>query len=184
MKKTVSIDRVSGAATYELPADMCREIGRIITHWAYFEYCLQEMNWQTLGITPSAGRVALRAPRASDRLEMLRDLVKLRKGEWDDDLFKSLLERTKLVAAKRDLVAHGIWAHRDDGWYVELSRGAWPKNLRDLVASTKQIDPELKPIDTDKLRAATKEISELIVDLKRLRASAVGPPAPSPRTHR
>jgi hypothetical protein len=184
MKKTFSIERVSGIADYRLPPSMSREIGRIIVHWSYFEYCVQEMNWQALGVTPAAGRVAVRAPRVTDRLEMLRDLIKLREGEWDNDLFKSILDRSKLVEAKRNLVTHGIWGHREDGWYVELSRGAWPKNLRELIAPTRVIQPEFKAMSLEKLREATTEISELIGDLKRLRASAVGPSTPSPDTPR
>jgi len=183
MKKTLHIERVSGTATYEVPANMCREVGRMLIRWAYFEHVVQEMNWQTLGISPAQGRVAVRAPRASDRLEMLRNLIELRKGEWDDDRFKSILQRAKLLAAKRDLVAHAIWAQRDDGWYVELSRGAWPKSLRELVASTRQIQPELKPMNIDQLREATTQIDELIADLKKLRASAVALSA-SPGTRR
>jgi hypothetical protein len=159
---------------------MSREIGRIIVHWAYFEYCIQEMNRQTLGITAAAGRLAMREPRFTDRLEMLHDLIKLRKGEWDDALYKSLLSRAKLAEAKRNLVTHGIWAHRSDGWYVELTRGSWPKNLRELVAGSRKITTELVPMDTDKLRSATSEIAGLIDNLKRLRASAVGTPWPSP----
>jgi hypothetical protein len=184
MKKSFYAQRVSGTAKYQLPMSMSREIGRIIVHWAYFEYCVQEMNWQTLGITPAAGRLAMREPRVENRLEMLHDLVKLRGGQWDDKLYKSILSRTRLIAAKRDLVAHGIWGSLDDGWYVELSRGSWPQNVKELVAGSRKLMPEMVHMDTDKLRAATNEIAKLIDDLKRLRASAVGPSAPSPGIHR
>jgi hypothetical protein len=113
---------------------------------------------------------------------MLHDLVKLRKAQWDDELYGSILSRAKIGAAKRDLIAHGKWAHRDDGWYVELARGAWPKDLAELIAKTKKIMPELVPMDTDKLREATSAIVGLIGDLKRLRKSTVGPLWPSPDT--
>jgi hypothetical protein len=104
---------------------------------------------------------------------MLRDLVKLRHGTWDDDLYLSILTRAKLLTSKRHLIAHGIWANREDGWYVELARGSWPKNLAELVAGSKKVTPELVSMDTSKLRKATNEIEALIQDLKRLRTSAV-----------
>jgi len=182
--KTPFIERVSGAADFKLPASMSREIGRIIVHWAYFEQCVQQMNWQTLDITPAAGRLALREPRVENRLEMLHDLVKLREGEWDDKLYRSILTRTKLATAKRDLIAHGLWAKRDEGWYVELTRGVWPKNLRQLVTGSRKVTTQLIPMDTDKLREATNEIASLIEDLGKLRESALAKPGPSPHIHR
>ena len=89
MKKT--IERVSGTAKYNLPASISREIGQIIVHWAHFEHIVQEMVWQTMQVSQQVGRIAVREPRVTDRLEMLRDLVKLRNAEWNDDLFKSIL---------------------------------------------------------------------------------------------
>jgi hypothetical protein len=182
-----TIERVSGVAKHRLPAALSREIGRIITSWAYFEYAVQEMVWQTMEVPRSVGRIAIREPRVTDRLEMLRDLIKLRKGEWDDDLFKSVLERAKIITARRDLLAHGIWGthpsppFRNETWHVELTRGSWPKNVKDLIEGSKKITPELVPMDLEKLRSTTGEIEALIDDLKRLRKSAVGPPLSSPQ---
>ena len=184
MKKT--IERVSGTAKYELPASISREIGRIIVHWAHFEHIVQEMVWQTMQVSQQVGRIAVREPRVTDRLEMLRDLVKLRNGEWNDELFKSILERAKLITARRDLLAHGIWGEHPDPqwrnnevWHVQLARGSWPKNLKELVAGSKKITPEMVPMERDTLRSTTSEIVQLIADLKTLRSSAVGPtPAP------
>jgi hypothetical protein len=76
MKKSLSIERVSGTPDYKLPASMRREVGRIIVHWGYFEHCVQEMNWQMLGISSAAGRIAMREPRVTDRLDMRHDLLK------------------------------------------------------------------------------------------------------------
>jgi hypothetical protein len=179
MAKTYAIERVSGTAEYDLSPCMCREVGRITVHWAYIEHIVQQMVWDTLAISHSAGRTSVREPRVSDRLEMLRDLVKLRGAEWDDDLNKSVLARAKLVEAKRNLVCHGKWALREDGWHVELTRGSWPKNVRELVAGNRKITPELIPMNIEKLREATSEIDALIEDIKRLRLSALGPPPPS-----
>ena len=73
---------VTGLASYNLPSTFVREIGRIIVSWAYFEHCVQEMNWQALGISAAAGRISMREPGVTDRLEMLRNLIELRKGTW------------------------------------------------------------------------------------------------------
>jgi hypothetical protein len=62
MKKSYRAERASGTAVYNLPASMTREIGRIVVHWAYFEYCVQEMNWQSrTGTNCTARATRLRA---------------------------------------------------------------------------------------------------------------------------
>jgi hypothetical protein len=168
-------ERVTGLASYNLPAPLVREIGRIIVSWAYFEYCVQEMNWQALGISEAAGRIAMREPRVTDRLEMLSSLIELRDGTWDIELYKSILARSRILAAKRDLLAHGIWGYVKhlNEWHVQLARGSWPNNRSDLIKGSKKVTPESVPMDSAKLRQATTEIEALSADLKKLRLSAV-----------
>jgi len=74
------IERVSGEAIYALSPSLSREIGRIIVRFAYFEQCVQEMVRQTLGLGEAASRIAVREPRVTDRLDMLRDAVGARLG--------------------------------------------------------------------------------------------------------
>jgi hypothetical protein len=163
-----------------------RLIGRIIVHWAHFEHLVQDMVWQSIPVSQAVGRTAVREPGVIDRLEMLRDLVKLRDAQWDDELFNSILDRAKLKVAHRNLLAHGIWGNHsggtmnmDDIWHVQLARGSWPKTLSELVESSSKVMPEMVPMELSKLRTATSEIVQLIGDLKKLRASAAASP-PSP----
>src|SRR5258708_11874622 len=74
------VERVIGNAVYELRIPFSREIGRVIVHFAYFEQCVQEMVWDAMGVSEAVGRIAIREPRITDRLEMLRDLIGLRGG--------------------------------------------------------------------------------------------------------
>jgi hypothetical protein len=182
MKKAYAAERVTGTARYDIPHSLYREIGRIVVRWAYFEHCVQDMVWQAMQVSHSVGRIAVREPRVTDRLEMLRDLVKLRKATWNDQLFKSILGRAKLITARRDLLAHGIWGNHPAGlwtstdtWHVQLTRGSWPKNLSELVAGSRKVNPQMVPIDLSELRSTTSEIDKLITDLKALRSSADGP---------
>ncbi len=133
MAKKYVLETISGLATPELPAPISREIGRIIVHWSYFENCVYEMVWDILNLTAAAGRIAVRQPRVEDSLAMIYDLLELRRGEWDHELYKSMLARVRLLAAKRHLITHGKWHHyergstwRTDEWHVELARGSWP----------------------------------------------------------
>jgi hypothetical protein len=182
MKKVYTAEFVTGTARYDLPPSLCREIGRIMVRWAYFEHGVQDMVWQAMQVSHSVGRIAVREPSVADRLEMLRDLVKLRNAKWNDELFKSILERARLIAVRRHLLAHGIWGNHPTGlwmsadtWHVQLTRGSWPKNLSELVAGSRKVNPEMVPIELSKLRSMTSDIDQLITDLKTLRSSADGP---------
>jgi hypothetical protein len=176
MTKRYSAERVSGVATHDLPAPMLREIGRIIVLWARFEHTMQQRCWEALGVTPAQGRTAVREPRCSDRLIMLRDLIALRGATWDDELCKALIKRSQAVQSQRDLCAHGIWANREHQWFVQLTRGSWPEHVRELVSGPKKSSPELVPMTTEQLRSITSDILGLVSDLARLTKSASLPP--------
>jgi hypothetical protein len=169
------VERISGLAAHQLPPSFSREIGRIIVKFAYFEQCVQEMIWQALELSEAAGRIAVREPRITDRLDMLRDVIGLLNSAWDEELFKSMRQRANLIAAKRHMLVHGLWYHHPLGeWHVQLTRGSWPKTEEELVVGSKKITPESVPIAADELKSATAEIDALIADLKRLRSSAHG----------
>jgi hypothetical protein len=153
--------------------------------FSYFEQCVQEMVWQVLHVSDAAGRIAVREPRVTDRLDMLRDVVGIRGAYFDEELFKSLRQRANLIAAKRHMLAHGIWFHHKalGEWHVQLTRGSWPKTEEELVVGSKKITPESKVITVDELRSTTAQIDELIADLKRLRLATYEAPSSSPETH-
>jgi hypothetical protein len=182
LSMTKQIERISGLSVYRLPTPISREIGRIVVRYAYFEQCVQEMVWQALHLGDAAGRMAVRDPRITDRLDMLRDIVGIHGAFFDEALFKSLRQRANLLAAKRHLLAHGIWYyHRSsDEWHVQLTRGSWPRTESELIAGSKKITPESVLITVGKLRSTTAELDVLIDDLKRLRSGASEAPASSP----
>jgi hypothetical protein len=177
------IEHISGTAVYELRMPFSREIGRIIVHFAYVEQIVQEMAWGAMEISQPVGRVAVREPRITERLEMVRDLIGLRGGSWNEALYKSIHARASLLAAKRHLLAHGLWFyHRaKDEWHVQLTRGSWPKSEAELVAGSRKITPESVHITLEELRSVTSQISALISDVKELRRSAAEV-EPSPET--
>lgn len=178
------IEQITGLASYTPPPSITREVGRIIVRFAYFEQCVLEMVWQSLELSNAAGRIAVREPRVTDRLDMLRDTIAIRRGGWDEELFKSIRQRANLIAAKRHMLAHGIWYYHDgrDEWHVQLTRGAWPKTEEELEFKSKKIIPESVTITADELRSTTDAIDVLIDDLTRLRSSAHDVLEASPET--
>jgi hypothetical protein len=175
MAKSYHIERHRGIATPKLPTYLTREIGRVIVRWAYFEHCIQEMNWGAMNVTHEVGRIAVREPRATDRLEMLGDLITLRGAEMDWTLHKSIMKRAEPLLAMRDLLAHAIWGQHEQTkeWVIQKTKGKWPKNLDPLIEGSRKITPESMPMSADTLKSVVSDIDVLIEDLKRLRASAV-----------
>jgi hypothetical protein len=87
---------------------LCREIGRVITRHAYLEWRLSKIIYALLSVGPKEGRLAVREPRATDRLVLIRDLVHLKGLEIRADL-DLLAEAIDSVTRQRDQLAHGIW---------------------------------------------------------------------------
>lgn len=63
---------------YDLPARLCREIGRVIVTWAFLEQYAQELVCKLLGIGKKEGRVALQQGDLPGRYEMITTLAFLR----------------------------------------------------------------------------------------------------------
>jgi hypothetical protein len=94
--------------TVKLPSFLLREIGRIITHHAVLEWSLSRLTYTLLGIDRVAGRIAVREPRTTDRLDMVHDLLKHRKISVSADL-QTLREAIDKCRQQRDALAHGLW---------------------------------------------------------------------------
>jgi hypothetical protein len=150
-----------GPADYRLPATLTREIGRIIVRWAFFEYSIQALIWELAGVTAAVGRLAVREPRVTDRLALLRKLAELRGIVIDSAIYAQLASSTRAVSEKRDLLAHGTWRRTSKGWAVQLTRGSYPF-LSDDHDENRRIAPEAMHADESGLRSITSGIEKLI----------------------
>jgi hypothetical protein len=65
--------------TLELPASLQREIGKVVTRHAVLELKLSRIVYTLLGIDAVSGRISVREPRTTDRLDMIADLLKINK---------------------------------------------------------------------------------------------------------
>jgi hypothetical protein len=89
--------------TLELPASLQREIGKVVTRHATVELKLSRIVYILLGIDAVSGRISVREPRTTDRLDMIADLLKINKIKVQanlpairTDLDKCSLERDRL----------------------------------------------------------------------------------------
>lgn len=70
--------KVKSTADYDIPASLAREVGQFLVTWAYFEHYIQALIWTALDLGEEEGRLAVRDPRITDRLDLFRDLCELK----------------------------------------------------------------------------------------------------------
>ena len=83
-----------------LPAGFYREIGRLAVLDAHIDWLLSRTIFEVLHLDPKAGRLAVNAPRASQRLEIIQELLKLKRMKVDIDfrvLRANIKDEDKLV---------------------------------------------------------------------------------------
>jgi len=113
--------------TLELPSSLYREIGRIVAAHALLEWTLSRIIYILLDIEPVHGRITIREPRTTDRLDMIADLMKLKNIKTGTDLpaLRQLLEG---CSTQRDWLVHGVWV-QDDKYpgknFLRIASGSW-----------------------------------------------------------
>jgi hypothetical protein len=154
--------------TLDLPSPMLREIGRIVVRHAALELQLNLMIYQLLEIDTAMGRITVRDPRTSDRIDMIIDLLEMKKIKVKVNL-SAVRKSLEACAKGRDLLAHGIWVEdnmRPGKLLLRSLSGKWtPDGVTNLK---RRIEPEGVEYDVAKARKLTALIEatgELLHDL-------------------
>jgi hypothetical protein len=178
-------------ARYDIRPSLAREIGRFMVAWAHFEAYVQGVVWSALQLSAEQGRIAVREPRVTDRLDMIRDLGELADMEMDYVLLRDIRKRADTLAAKRHLLAHSIWNFDSVSaeWCALVTRGSWAETQEDIEnypIGSKAVEPEARPITTKEVSEWVAQTSKLIEDLKKLgdQHRVVPPPSPQKRQPR
>lgn len=128
---------------HELPEDLAAVIGQVIVKYARLEHALTMMIGLLLQLNKTEARIALREPRAADRLDIVLDLFAIKDIQIKSDvpILKGLITD---ATSGRDLLAHGIWLkHPSNGdLYIRQTRGKWPKNLSGNQSVKRAIFPQ------------------------------------------
>lgn len=152
---------------------MCREIGRLIVRYAYVESYLQGIVYLLVGCNQGIGRLAIREPRARDRLELIRDLIAAKGLTQPNADFKALSKAIEDAESMRNLCAHSpwTWSETENAWAVLVARGSWshiPKS--DKAQKNKRLFPEGKIIRQEHLTTYVKGMDGIVCELKSLQA--------------
>lgn len=140
----------------DLPAPICREIGRVMVRWAHLEHAVQLIILNLMQVTLPYGRLAVREPRLEDRIQLLKNLADLRGIEIPSGPLSTLQKNSRDLARDRDTIAHGIWTNRDGHYYVILSRGKWSDE--NVPHASRSAIPEALKVDVPSLRSITAGI--------------------------
>ncbi|MCI5112069.1 MAG: hypothetical protein MRY75_16075 [Marivita sp.] len=127
----------------DLPDDMLTAIGQVIVEYAFLELQLSRIIYDLLAVDPKAGRLAVREPRASDRLDVIFDLCALR-GVSIEEEKNPLKKALEFSVSQRDRIAHGIWVFDEESGdhMLRITRGSWPKSPGEKRRRKRIVEPE------------------------------------------
>jgi hypothetical protein len=181
-------ERIRTPARYDIPGPLALEIGRFLATWAHFEHYVQTTIWSNLGLGAEAGRIAVREPRVTERLDMISDIAELGNLEMDYVLLRDIRKRADSLAGKRHLLAHCLWTEDRGVWCALVTRGSWAETqeeIEDYPSGSKAVQPEARPVTDKEVADWTKQTAALIEDLKNLgKQHRPLPPQPSQKKRR
>ncbi len=135
----------------DLPDDILISIGLLVARHSYLEALLVKICYRLAGVDDITGRLAIREPRAHDRLLLIRDLAEHRGCTVRHDLMDLLVRDLSKVTKARDSVAHGIFfKHPETGdILIRNVKGHWqPPGLKKGKMS-KRVNPSADPITAE-----------------------------------
>lgn len=150
-------------ATTDLPTALFREIGRVIVAYANLEHRLSAVIHTLLGLDPKRGRLAVREPRASDRVEIIKDLIELADIPVSVDL-KVLMQTVDKAQRERDWIAHGLWLSdpKHNAIRLRLTKAQWQPVKGQRGKTKRVLKPESIQFGIDECRTLQRVIFEAI----------------------
>lgn len=148
---------------HNLPDDLAAAIGHVMVKYARLEHALTMMIGLLLQLNKTEARIALREPRAADRLDIALDLFAIKDIEVKinvSDLRGLITEAT----SGRDVLAHGIWLkHPTSGeLYIRQTRGKWPKSLSNNQTVKRAVFPQAFPYSVVECRKTIATIDKAL----------------------
>ncbi len=162
--KTLPVEHV-------LPSILLRQIGRVITLWAVLELSLNQSVYLLLGTDPKSGRIAVREPRATDRIDMISDLAALKSIPIHSTDLTDLRAATEEALNFRDALAHNVWVRnpRNGDLLLRFTKGSWQpdKGMRGKVS--RKVKPEGSKMTAADCRVLAENILGIVDQARMLR---------------
>lgn len=149
---------------HNLPDDICAVIGRVMVTYAKVEHKLTSCAALILQLNKTEARLALRAPRLADRLDMVLDLFAIKDifPAVDEPALRDVMTR---ASSGRDLLAHSLWLKHPetDQLYLRLTRRHWPKELADGEKIKREIYPQSIPYGIEDCQKVLETVHQALV---------------------
>ena len=98
-----------------------RQIGTVVTHWAFFEAVIEDIIAGFLGSQLHWVYTITAEISISARIEGLRALARLRLNDTDFAIFQTRLDSFKQLVPFRNKVVHGLWAETNGSDLCQVS---------------------------------------------------------------
>ena len=166
---------VEAEITHSLPATLKRRIGEIILLYTRLEHDLNGLSYLLLQLNKAEARLAIKTPRAAERLDLALDLMAIKKllPTTDAVALRTKIERCTTL---RDQVAHGLFLkHPQTGeLFLRLARGSWPKDMTPEERVSRVVFPQSIPYGIAQADEAITTITEARAGVAQLGAEIDG----------
>lgn len=160
-----------------LPDGHLTLIGEAITAWALLEHELRLAVFLLLGLDNKRGRLAVRAPRAKETVELIGDLMHQSGVQSKATRLDELAKIVDELENRRNTLAHNIWLQDEAGvFYIQSLAGVWPQ--RNGKRIKRRVLPAGIPVTEGNLAdlvsatcGCTNAVARLRAELKSLLAS-------------
>lgn len=148
---------------HDLPDDIAALIGRVMLSYAKLEHSLGMLTTLLLQLNKAEARIALRSPRAADRLEMALDIFAIKDISIQMDI-STLREAITKATSQRDILAHGLWLKhpKTSELFIQITRGAWPKDLSRGERISRVVYPQSIPYGAENCKATLDAIHKAL----------------------
>lgn len=162
---------IEAVIVQKIPYNIAATLGRINVCYSLIEHKLSSLAALILQINKAEMRIALRMPRAVDRLDIVLDLFAVKAIPISENI-SNLRTQLDEACSRRDNLAHGLWLkHPDtDVLYLRLTRGKWPKDLTNGQKIARTVFPQSIPIDLAYCKEALALCESVIKSVDRLGA--------------
>jgi hypothetical protein len=139
-----------------LPAPLALEFGQAIAGYAFLEFRLSSVAYDLLGITAREGRIAIREPECTERLDMIFALADMKGVDLGIDR-ADIRTAVDECQRQRNQLAHAVWLQDPETGAIFIQRSRFP-SPRGLKRARKAGDVEGIPYDADQARALAQLI--------------------------
>lgn len=158
-----------GEIVRDIPDNMAAVIGRIGVCYALMEHKLSAVAGLLLQLNKAEMRIALRMPRAVDRLDIALDLFAIR-NIFPRIEVAQLRSNIEAACSQRDNLLHGLWLRHPETneLFLRLTRGKWPKNLSDGDAISRAVYPQAIQVNLSVCEAALAKCEQALEGVESL----------------